>query len=250
MDYASSSTALVFDLKTESPFSFKCQVCSACCYNKAIQAAPYEALHLSRNLGLTTTEFYRTCTEDGGIVLRNRPDGSCIFLGPGGCSVHPDRPLVCRLFPLGQITDREGRTRYAVMPLHPDCLGHFDVDGTVESYLESQEVGPYFHRDAVYEAVSKRVLKILGKPGKVGTGNPRPGKPQPAGPDFSSCSMLPSRWLDIDAAVAEFCRTKRRYKPTSPDDVVSLHLEAIEEWLSSLKKRRRPGHRRKNTSPL
>ncbi|HUU37740.1 MAG TPA: hypothetical protein VMW46_05995 [Candidatus Desulfaltia sp.] len=46
MDQAGFPAALVFDLKKESPFSFKCQVCSACCYNKAIRVAPYEALRL------------------------------------------------------------------------------------------------------------------------------------------------------------------------------------------------------------
>ena len=154
MDQDGIPGPLLFNLEMDSPFSFKCQVCSACCYNKAIRVSPYEALRLSRNLGLTTTEFYRICTEEEKAVLRNRPDGSCLFLGPGGCSVYPDRPLVCRLFPLGQITGKKGRMRYGVMPLHPDCLGHFDTEGTVGSYLISQELGPYFRCERIRHAVS------------------------------------------------------------------------------------------------
>ncbi|MFZ2054729.1 MAG: YkgJ family cysteine cluster protein [Candidatus Aminicenantales bacterium] len=234
MDQAGFPTALVFDLKKESPFSFKCQVCSACCFNKAIRVAPYEALRLARNLGITTTDFHRTCTEEGGIVLRNKPDGSCIFLDSRGCGVHPDRPLVCRLYPLGQITDKEGREKYASMPLHPDCLGHFGADGTVESYLDSQGVELYFHFDAVYAAVYEKMLKKLGGKGFTAADILSLGETQPFDPGSSSHHGLLSTWLDIDRTVAAFRRESRRKEPKSLDEVVSLHLEAIEAWLAAL----------------
>lgn len=144
MDEAGLRSALIFDLGRESPFSFKCQVCGACCYGKFIRISPYDALRLARCFGLTTAEFCAKYTEQGGPVLRVKPDAGCIFLNSEGCSVHPDRPLVCRLYPLGQIVDREGKERFGSMPLHPDCLGVLGKDGTVESYLNSQEVKPYF----------------------------------------------------------------------------------------------------------
>ncbi len=210
MDYAGFSTALVFDLKKESPFSFKCQVCSACCYNKAISVTPYEVLRLARNVGLTTAEFLRTCTEEGETVLRNRPDGGCIFLASRGCGVHRDRPLVCRLFPLGQIADQAGREKYASMPLHPDCLGHFDADGTVASYLDSQGAEPYFRYDTVYAAVYKEMLKKGEE------------------------KEFLSTWLDGDGTVTAFCRKNRRNKPQILEEVVSVHLEALEAWLATI----------------
>ena len=233
MDYAGFSTALVFDLKKESPFSFKCQVCGACCSNKAIGVTPYEALRLARNLGLSTTEFYQKCTEKAGIVLRNKADGTCIFLASSGCGVYPDRPLVCRLFPLGQITDKEGRTKYASMPLHPDCLGHFAADGTVESHLDSQGVGSYFRYDAVYEAVYKKMLKKLEERGYAAAEILSPAGPPPLAPGPSPNHGLLSPWLDIDKTIAAFCQKNRREEPKSLEDVVSIHLEAIEGWLDS-----------------
>jgi Fe-S-cluster containining protein len=250
MDYAGSFTALVFDLKKESPFSFKCQVCGACCSNKAIRVSPYEALRLARNLGLSTTQFYQECTEEGGIILRNKADGTCIFLASSGCGVHPDRPLVCRLFPLGQITDPEGRTKYASMPLHPDCLGHFDADGTVQSYVDSQELGPYFRFDAVYEAVYKKMLKKLEERGSPAAEICSRAGPPPLDPAPSPPYGLVSPWLDIDKTVAAFCHENGRTVPGSLEDVVSIHLEAIERWLDSFRKRRRRVRRKKNTSPL
>ncbi|MDH7512389.1 MAG: YkgJ family cysteine cluster protein [Clostridiales bacterium] len=143
MDDSSHPSSFVFNLSRSSAFSFKCQVCGACCHNKAIQIDPHEALRLARNLGLTTTAFLHVYVEKGGKVLRLKPNGSCVFLTPEGCSVHPDRPLVCRLFPLGQIIDTNGQELFGVMPLHPDCLGLLGEEGTVDAYLRSQGIDSY-----------------------------------------------------------------------------------------------------------
>ncbi len=233
VDYAGHPSALVFNLKKDSPYSYKCQVCSACCYNKAIRIAPYEALRLSRNLGLTTTQFYSSCSEEGGTILLNKPDGSCVFLGSRGCSVHPDRPLVCRLFPLGQITDGQGVTKYASMPLHPDCLGVFDMDGTVESYLEAQGTEPYFYFDRVYSVLYKKMTAKLSRAKRSGG---TPGRKiekdtQGADPDAHGGSLL-SSWLDVDAFVDAYCRRKGRAKPETLPEIVALHIAAVEDWLA------------------
>ena len=53
-------------------------------------------------LETTTTDVISRYTRDG-TALAVRPDGSCVFLGPQGCSVHAGRPLVCRLYPLGVV---------------------------------------------------------------------------------------------------------------------------------------------------
>jgi Fe-S-cluster containining protein len=231
MDESGSSTALAFNLSRHSPFFFKCQVCKACCYNKAIQMGPFEALCLARRFGLTTTEFLHRYTEPGTAVLQNKPDGSCVFLGPSGCGVHPDRPLVCRLFPLGQITGPRGEERYARMPLHPDCLGFFDTDGTVESYLESQGTGPYFTFDKKYSALKNRILDCLPQEiRKICSQDNR------AWPDTES--GLPARlladWLDIDAAVAASCGEKEIKKAMNPAALAGLHMRALEALLDSL----------------
>jgi Fe-S-cluster containining protein len=148
MDESGLSSALVFDLELDSPFSFKCQVCGACCSNKAISIGPYEAVRLAEHIGLTPAEFYRQYTEERTRILRHKSDGSCIFLSTEGCGVYANRPLVCRLFPLGQLADERGQERYGSMPLHPDCLGLLGTDGTVSSYLGSQGAGPYLENEA------------------------------------------------------------------------------------------------------
>jgi Fe-S-cluster containining protein len=240
LDDSSQPASLLFDLSRSSPFSFKCQVCSACCHNKAIRIAPYEALRLARNLGLTTTEFFQVYVEKEGLVLRLKPDGSCVFLKPEGCGVHHDRPLVCRLFPLGQIIDKDGRERFAVMPLHPDCLGLLGSESTVEAYLESQEVDSYFYYDKCYSALHKKMLETLRRAlekEKIGPGETEGGIPasEPGDSPF-----LLSSWLDIDATVKDYAKKKGLAKPESFEALVKLHIEAIEEWLTCLQISFRP----------
>ncbi|WP_375789829.1 YkgJ family cysteine cluster protein [Bradyrhizobium sp. Pha-3] len=72
------------------------------CRNKAIRVNPCEILRLARHLGISTTQFIKNHTEAGGTVLRSKEDGDCGFLGERGCSVHPDRPLACRIYPLAR----------------------------------------------------------------------------------------------------------------------------------------------------
>jgi len=234
VDQAGHPTALVFNLNRSSPFFFKCQVCSACCHNKAIRVAPYEGLRLARNLKITTTELYRTYTEEGGTILRNKPDGSCIFLDSRGCGVHADRPLVCRLYPLGQIIDGKGAAKYASMPLHPDCLGLFGTDGTVESYLESEGTLPYFRYDQVYSAVYKKIMGKLSELKPAGEARHRTADPEAGGWGVAAPGSLLSSWLDIDASVASYCRKKRREKPENLDEIITLHIQALEEWIAGL----------------
>jgi len=235
MDQAGHPDALIFNLKKESPFFFKCQVCGVCCANKAIHISPYEALRLARNLGITTTEVYRAYAEEGGTVLRNKPDGTCIFLNSRGCGVHPDRPLVCRLFPLGEIIDSRGEPRYASMPLHPDCLGLLDTDGTVESYLEAQGTLPYFEHDRIYSTIYKKIMERLSWLPPPVKSPDHAVSPEAGGPDPAASASLLSHWLDVDAAVASYCRSRNRTAPKALEETISLHIRALEERLAGQK---------------
>jgi len=250
MDEPGLPSALIFDLGRDSPFSFKCQVCSTCCYGKFIRISPYEALRLARYFGLTTTEFYAQYTEEGGTVLRVKPDASCIFLTPKGCSVHPDRPLVCRLYPLGQIVDKEGKERFGSMPAHPDCLGVAGADGTVEAYLESQGAEAYFYFDKMYAAAYKQMAAKLDSIGRKSKTRKVRRKKKNNSRNRASSDCLGSPWLDIDAAVATYCAERSLRKPDDLESLVKVHLAAVEDWLarSFSQKSRRQDFRRKNTS--
>lgn len=129
---------LSFGLRRDSPYSFKCQRCGVCCNNKRIVPSPDERARLAAFLSVDEERFSAEYLDPASDELRLTKDGDCIFLSPEGCRVHPARPLVCRLFPLGVLKDEAGNESFGIMPLHPDCLGMLGTDGTVEEDLKTQ----------------------------------------------------------------------------------------------------------------
>jgi Fe-S-cluster containining protein len=68
---------------------------------------------------LSTTEFLERNTEAGGTVLRSNENGNCVFLGEHGCTVHPDRPLACRIYPLARWALADGEESFGHLSPHP-----------------------------------------------------------------------------------------------------------------------------------
>ena len=94
-----------------------CEGCSACCTNmgQSILLDPLDIYHLTTNLNVTFEELLGTSVElnmfDGVILPNIRMSGdskACAFLSEEGrCMVHPFRPGICRLFPLGRYYEAE-----------------------------------------------------------------------------------------------------------------------------------------------
>ena len=120
------------------------------------------------------------------------------------------------------------------MPLHPDCLGLFDTDGTVESYLESQGTRPYFEHDRIYSAAYKKIMEGLSAKQPPGKLPDHAVWPETGGRDPSASAGLLSNWLDVDAAVASYCRSRNQTEPQKPSETISLHIRALEEWIAGL----------------
>lgn len=89
-----------------------CKGCSACCrgMGNSITLDPLDVDRLSKGLHLSVEELLETKLElntvDGNILPNLKMSGkeeSCIFLSDEGrCTIHPIRPGICRLFPLGR----------------------------------------------------------------------------------------------------------------------------------------------------
>jgi Fe-S-cluster containining protein len=195
-------------------------------------AGPHEILGMSRVLGISTTEFLALYADNGGTTLRFEADGRCVFVTPSGCKVHPRRPLVCRLYPLGRTTDETGEERFAVFPPEPGCGAKTGSAGTVESFLESQGVGPYLEWSRRYGALYRRMLGLLDRLGVEGRVDV-PAADAPA--DRAPVESAPlSSWQDIDASLAEYCAVKGLAVPAGIEEAIALHLRAMEEWLDDL----------------
>jgi len=51
---------------------------------------------------------------------------------------------------------------------------------------------------------------------------------------------LLSPWFDVDAAVAAYCRKRKRKIPTRLEDTLEFHIKAMDLWLEELKAKRIP----------
>lgn len=62
-----------------------------------------EIAAIARFLGLTEHDFIQRYTRlrqyRDGLALIDKPDGACIFLEGGDCSIQPVKPQQCRDFP-------------------------------------------------------------------------------------------------------------------------------------------------------
>jgi len=198
-------------------------------------AGPHEILGMSRLLGIGTTEFLSRYAGNGGTTLRSDAEGRCVFVTPDGCKVHPRRPLVCRLYPLGRWTDGAGDEKFAVFPEQEGCEARAGTDGTVAAFLESQGVAPYLDWSVRYGRLFRRMLRLLDRleiRSEVETGavgGPAEGAPGEAGPDAPI-----SPWQDVDASLAEYCAAKGIPAPAGIGEAIDLHLAAMREWLDGL----------------
>lgn len=141
--------------------SFRCypgiSCFNACCRMADVTLAPYDILRLKQRLGLSSTEFLARHTvpfqmdADGtpGIKLRTTDEGACLLLdGDKGCGVYPDRPTVCRYYPVALLNRRiagESDTTQEYSLVREDhCKGHLeDRLISIGDYREEQGCQTY-----------------------------------------------------------------------------------------------------------
>lgn len=236
---------LSYNLTRESSFSYSCNRCKKCCYDKRIRLTPYEILRLARNLEVTTAEFISQFTAEGGTILRVRSeDGGCSLLGDDGCTVHSDRPGACRIYPLGGLFQLDGQETFALLTPHPESLGeygtpaNFKSSDTVANFLDAQGIEPYHRANKRYVELLTRLLPLIAQQLNE---TPSEGTGEYA---VESGSNLPAEtvcyeseiaaWFDVDAVVETYCSKENVPIPLDLDKQIELHIRAMEEWAQNL----------------
>ena len=64
-----------------------CNGCVACCLSDAVRLLPEDA---GLDIKTEPHPFKR-----GERMIAHKPDGSCWYLGPGGCTIHSHKPAMC-----------------------------------------------------------------------------------------------------------------------------------------------------------
>lgn len=207
----------------ESVFSYHCHACNKCCHGKGIQVNPYETMRLSSHLKITTTEF-RHKYLNGQLLKHKQHSDACIFLGENGCTVHKDRPLVCRLYPLGRLRMADGGEFFTELAPHPDSLGEYGIASTVDSYLETQEVKPYLHAEQTYMTLIQQLAEAAM--------HKLPEKPKKKDKYETAKELNYTDWiLDPNPIIVKYCLWKNIALPLETEQQLKLHIAALQAWV-------------------
>ena len=139
----------------ESKFSYVCNRCGLCCRDKVITLSPYDVIRIARAAKVSTGAVVARYTMRRGSLLRFLPDGRCSALEGPRCTIHPGRPLACRLYPLGleRAPGGDGAgyvERFVQLEPAIGSLGAYGTAGTVAEFLDGQCIGPYLNAVAFY----------------------------------------------------------------------------------------------------
>jgi len=193
-----------------------------------IQVNPYEIARLARRLGQTTREFRATWTRDGlGTTLEQTATGACVFLGRDGCRVHADRPLVCRLYPLGRHVDADGSERFSHIEPHPLSAGEYRDKGTIADFVASQGAEPFLRAADAYFAWLCAAATKLGA-GEDGNKTQREGLVEQRSKVDGALKLL-----DMDECIARHCRTNGLAEPDNIEERMKLHLAILYEEIAA-----------------
>jgi uncharacterized protein len=215
-------------LNRDSVFGFSCGRCIGCCSNKKIQLNPYEIARMANHLAISTTDFITQYTVRG-TALKNREDNTCIFLETKACSIHPDRPLVCRLYPLGRHIRHPWVESFSQFDPEPGCKGTFNQGGTIETYLEVQGAFAFIRAADLYLDLLCFLLETL---------NDKPFSPDQSGTVLETVHNITDgkadenalKWIDMDQTISDFCRQTGTPVPTTLDEKMAIHITAVRKW--------------------
>lgn len=143
----------------DDTFQFHCTQCGLCCVNREdILLSPMDIFKMSKELGMTHTQFFaKYCEAYIGDtsrmpVVRLQPVGDemrCPLLKNHKCSVHKVKPSVCGLFPLGRYTSVKSDEYSA------DAIGNSEV----KYLLQPIECGDNSQTHTVREWLSEFDIK-------------------------------------------------------------------------------------------
>lgn len=220
-------------LQRESRFAYHCRACCRCCHDRRIQLNPYEVARLAHAVGISCGQFIERHMEADVAHLKFSPDGACEFLAREGCTVHADRPLVCRLYPLGRHLSGEGQEWFSITSPHPESQGELGTQGTVAGFIQQQGAGPYLEAADRYLALFYRLWALL-----LGRLQMSPEQAERTTLAERLAWHEPQRmlahWLDMDRALANYCQSEGLAEPAALEARMALHLKALEHWIHGL----------------
>lgn len=150
-------------LDESTKFSFECKLCGNCCKQMLIRLTPFDIINLAYCLNLPTYDFISDYvlflkppnTSWLLAALKHVKNGECMFKRGRKCRVHINRPLPCRLFPLGR------KDRGFILHKTNYCKGHnSNKHYSLEEWLIESEAKAYLEMSHEFYEVMKRISSI------------------------------------------------------------------------------------------
>ena len=129
----------------------------------------------------------------------------------------------------------DGDESFGHLEPHPQTAGLYGTHGTVDDYLTSQGLAPYFAMSDRYGEIYDRMVAIMERLDPAEDADRRTERR--AEVDEMDAGTLATSWFDVDAAVGAYCRERNVAVPADIDALVSLHLQAVGVWLDALEAR-------------
>lgn len=145
-----------------------CKGCSSCCQGMgtSILVDPFDTYRLTSNLEKSFEQLLQSNLELNvvdGLILPNLKMGGkkeqCTFLNEEGrCSIHPHRPGICRIFPLGRLYEENGFSY--ILQVH-ECKKPNKTKVKVQKWIDTKDFNQNEAFIIKWHDLTKRAQKIL-----------------------------------------------------------------------------------------
>lgn len=164
-------------LKPGDTFRFTCDKTGSCCqdrFDNPIVLSTYDVARLRRRLKITSSTFLKrhaliTLGEESQLPIAMlkfvetndyRQTGlrhnKCPFLRSYGCQVYQDRPLRCRMYPIGRAFGTGDVSYFFLMDTPAHCGLGKGQEYTLEEWLKECQIEPYLlWSDRFFEPILK-----------------------------------------------------------------------------------------------
>ncbi len=166
-------------IRRSDTFSFRCTKCGNCCRNKEpgdrILLSTIDVYRAALTLDMSMTDVISNyCEMVPGresmlplVVLKQRLDGSCIFLKKGSCTVHEGKPLLCAMYPLNRLAFLNEETQeydfhyYLRDTSEEGCHAARDQIVTAEQWLSLSDVEKYDECVHLYRRLGNACSRLM-----------------------------------------------------------------------------------------
>jgi Fe-S-cluster containining protein len=204
------------NLNLEDKLPLTCTLEGTCCFGNNVYINPWEIYYLSHGLHLQPKDFINLHTTDGGIKLafngafeKNSKKSCNLYDNTIGCSKHKNRPLACRLFPVGRKIQFEQTNYFFEGKDHP-CLDRCPNAVNLpkiklKDYIKQQQT-------KIFEIVQDQYLEIIQ--------------------NLADTAFV--LYLETDAKISDKGKTLKgweKWTELTPNEIVQLQKE---EWKKNL----------------